>query len=154
MWGIINLMPPEKQNAIFKFGAEQGTEQHWGRDKNIRDILIHLHEWHNLLLEWEKANTNGTEKPFLPPPYTWKTYGDMNVGFWKKHQSTPLDKAKDMMNKTHKQVIEMIGRHTDGELFTKQYYKWTGTSSLGQYCISATAAHYDWAMKKLKLAVK
>jgi hypothetical protein len=28
-------------------------------------------------------------KPFLPEPYDWKTYGDMNVKFWEKHQTTP-----------------------------------------------------------------
>jgi hypothetical protein len=31
----------------------------------------------------------GNHKPFLPEPYDWKTYGDMNVKFWEKHQTTP-----------------------------------------------------------------
>ena len=31
-----------------------------------------------------------------------------------------------------------------------KYYAWTGTTSLGSYCVSATASHYDWALKKIK----
>ena len=27
-------------------------EAHWDRDKNLRDILVHLYEWHQLLLRW------------------------------------------------------------------------------------------------------
>ncbi|MDR1917425.1 MAG: ClbS/DfsB family four-helix bundle protein [Christensenellaceae bacterium] len=152
MWSMINSMSPEKQNAVFKFGAEQGKEQHWGRDKNIRDILIHLYEWHNLLLEWEKANSNGIEKPFLPLPYNWTTYGKMNVEFWKKHQNTPLDKAKEMLQQSHKQVMAVVDKYNDKEIFTKKHFKWTGTSCLQQYFIGVLARHYEWAIKKLKLA--
>lgn len=52
-------------------------EAHWRRDKNLKDILIHLYEWHQLLLNWVKSNQNGDNKLFLPKPYTWKTYGAM-----------------------------------------------------------------------------
>ena len=58
------------------------------RDKNVRDVLVHLYEWHCLLLNWIRSNTNGKPSPFLPVPYNWKTYPQMNVAFWEKHQST------------------------------------------------------------------
>ena len=41
-------------------------EAHWKRDKNLRDILIHLYEWHQLILNWVNSNQNGEEKPFIP----------------------------------------------------------------------------------------
>ena len=43
------------------------------RDKNVRDILVHLYEWHCLLLNWIRTNTNGKPASFLPAPYNWKT---------------------------------------------------------------------------------
>ncbi|MDR2046515.1 MAG: ClbS/DfsB family four-helix bundle protein [Clostridiales bacterium] len=147
-------MSESEQTATFKFGAEVGKEQHWGRDKNIRDILIHLYEWHNLLINWITANTKGESKPFLPTPYTWKTYGKMNIGFWQKHQNTPYAKAIEMIKDSHKKVMTLIEKFTDNELFTKAHFDWTGTTSLGSYCISATASHYDWAIDKLKLHIK
>lgn len=36
------------------------------------------------------------------------------------------------------------------ELFSKGTYQWVGGSPLGSYFVSATASHYDWAIKKLK----
>jgi hypothetical protein len=93
-------------------------------------------------------------KPFLPEPYNWKTYGDMNVGFWKKHQSTPYEVAKKMLCDSHKQVIALIEGLSNEELFEAGVLPWTGTSVLGAYCVSATASHYDWAMKKIKAHIK
>jgi hypothetical protein len=39
---------------------------------------------------------------------------------------------------------------SDEELFEKKHFSWTGTTSVGAYCISAGPSHYDWAMKKIK----
>ena len=156
MWKLIDSMSQQEQIATFNFDGESlGKEAHWARDKNIRDILVHLYEWHQLLLFWIENNINGKEeKPFLPAPYNWKTYGNMNIGFWEKHQNTPCDKSKGMVKSSHKEVMSLIEKFTDVELFEKKHFKWTGTSSLGQYCISATASHYDWAIKKLKIHIK
>jgi hypothetical protein len=76
----------------------------------------------------------------------------MNVELWKKYQAlgTSLDQARAMFEKSHADVIELIEGFTDEELFTKKHFPWTGTTSLGSYAVSATASHYDWAMKKLK----
>lgn len=74
----------------------------------------------------------------------------MNVKFWEKHQDTPLEQAKEMLLNSHKQVMESIEKFTNDELFSKGVFKWTGTTTLGSYCVSATSSHYEWAMKKLK----
>lgn len=132
------------------YGDEKKKEAHWSRDRNLRDILIHLFEWHQLLLGWVRSNTAGNTKPFLPEPYNWKTYGDMNVEFWRKHQNTPLDEAKVMVEQSYQDVMELAESFSDEELFTKGIFPWVGGSTLGSYFVSATASHYDWAIKKLK----
>jgi hypothetical protein len=134
--------------------SKVGKEAHWGRDKNIRDVLVHLYEWHELLLNWVSENKNGNNHPFLPPPYNWKTYGEMNIEFWNKHQSTSFEKSINLLNDSHSRVTAMISELSDEELFEKKHYSWTGTSSIGAYCISATSAHYEWAMKKIKTNIK
>jgi hypothetical protein len=154
MCGLVNSIPKGEQNATFNFGGDYGKEAHWARDKNLRDVLVHLYEWHQLLLNWVNSNQNGDAKPFLPAPYSWKTYGDMNVEFWKKHQNTPCDDARKMLLDSHGKVMVLIDGFSDEELFEKKHFSWTGTSNLGGYCISATSAHYDWAMKKIKAHIK
>ena len=146
MWRLIDSMPDNEKFGVFNL---EGKEAHWSRDKSIRDILIHLYEWHQLLLNWTKANLSGTRRPFLPEPYTWKTYGDMNVAFWEKHQSTPYDEAKALLKDSHEKTLALISQFSDQELFTKGFFEWTGTTSLGGYAVSATSSHYDWALKKL-----
>ena len=155
LWKLIDTMTCEEQNMEFSADmATKGKEAHWDRDKNLRDTLTHLHEWHELLINWAVSNSNGANKPFLPEPYTWKTYGDMNVELWQKHQNTSYDDAVEMLNSSHKSAISLIETFSDEELFTKKYYPWTGTSSLGSYCVSATSSHYDWAIKKIKAHIK
>lgn len=155
MWKLIETMSEEQQNASFSSDmAVAGKESHWGRDKNLRDVLVHLYEWHNLLITWIKANTDGIIRPFLPEPYNWRTYPTMNVEFWKKHQNTSLIDAKNLLMDSHKTVMELIDGFSNDELFAKGVFAWTGTSTLGAYCVSATSSHYDWAIKKIKLHIK
>ena len=109
----------------------QQKEAHWGRDKNVRDVLIHLYEWHQL-------------------EYSWKTYGAMNVMFWNRHQDTSLEDAKKMFAESHAAVMALIESYSNEELFTPKYFAWTGNAELGAYCVSTTSSHYDWAIKKIK----
>lgn len=155
LWQTIEAMPEPAMLAEFDFSNDsKRTEAHWQRDKNIRDILVHLYEWHQLLIHWVNANIAGNSSHFLPKPYTWKSYGDMNIAFWEKHQQTPLNQAQAMTLASHQQVIDLVQTFSNEALFTKKYFDWTGTTSLGSYCVSAMPSHYDWAMKKIRLHVK
>lgn len=145
LWKLIDSMTEEEQTAVFLFED---------RDKKLRDVLVHLYEWHQLLLNWVESNLNGVAKPFLPEPYNWKTYPQMNIAFWENHQNTAYEASKEMFRCSHKKVMDLIERFSDAELFTKKHFPWTGTTHLGSYCISATASHYDWAMKKIKQHIK
>ena len=35
------------------------------RDKTTRDVLVHLYEWHGLLLNWLMSNTKGKPEAFV-----------------------------------------------------------------------------------------
>ena len=148
---LISQLSEEELQTPFDFSKDQKKkEAHWKRDKNLQDVLIHLYEWHQLLLTWVDSNKKSHEKPFLPEPYNLKTYGEMNVAFWKKHQRTSLEEATKLLNQSHKEVLELMEGFSNDQLFTKGIYKWTGGTSLGSYFVSATSSHYDWALKKLK----
>ncbi|MDR0368689.1 MAG: ClbS/DfsB family four-helix bundle protein [Bacteroidales bacterium] len=145
LWKQIDTMTETEQTATFRFED---------RDKNLRDVLVHLYEWHQLLLKWVNANRKGEQKPFLPEAYNWKTYPQMNIEIWKKHQQTAYDNAKKMLKESHCEVMNLIETFSNDELFAKKQFSWTGSTTLGAYCVSATSSHYDWAMKKIKLHIK
>ncbi len=148
----IDSLSPTEKSTEFDFSADpKKTERHWSRDKNLRDIYIHLYEWHQMMLSFIENNvTKKLNKQFLLEPYTWKTYGDMNVMLWEKHQNTPEANARKMFEASHAAVLKLVDQFTDQELFEKGFYSWTGTTNLGSYFISVMPSHYDWAIKKLK----
>lgn len=148
---LVSSLTEKELSKPFDFsGDEKKKEAHWKRDKNLRDILVHLYEWHQLLLVWVRSNQEGDSRPFIPKPYNWKTYGDMNMEFWKKHQDTTLEEAGKLLEASHQEVINLAETFSNEELFSKGVYQWVGGSTLGSYFVSVTASHYDWAMKKLK----
>ena len=76
LWSLIDEMADEEKSADILPNE---------RDKNVRDVPVHLYEWHCLLLNWIQSNMKGKPAAFLPEPYNRKTYPQMNIEFWKKH---------------------------------------------------------------------
>lgn len=147
---LIASLTEKELNTEFDFSDDsKKSERHWSRDKNLRDVYVHLYEWHQLLLNWIAANEKGEAKPFIPEPYSWKTYGDMNVDFWQKHQNTSLKDAKKMFEESHAKVLELAEKYSNEQLFGRGVFPWVNTD-LGSYFVSVMPSHYDWAMKKLK----
>lgn len=141
----IDALPPEQQKAAFPEGY---------LNRNIPDVLMHLHEWHLMLLGWYEEGMTG-EKPAMPAVgYTWKTMPLLNQEIQKKYAGTSLSDAKKALSGSYETIRTIIEKHPDEELFEKKKYKWTGTTSMGAYFISATASHYDWAFKLIKKCLK
>lgn len=121
-------------------------------NRNIKDVLMHLHHWHLMMLEWYTIGMNG-EKPDIPAKgYTWKTTPNLNRWIWEMYQKTTLYEAKAELESSFKKIRMLIKSHSNDELFEKKRYKWTGSTSLGAYLISASSSHYDWARKLIKKA--
>ncbi len=123
-------------------------------NRNIRDVLAHLHQWHLLFLQWYTIGMTG-EKPQIPAKgYTWKTVPTLNKAIWSNCQNTTLEEIREQLSSSYQDLQKIIGTHSDEELFQKKRYKWTGSTSLGAYLISNTSSHYDWAWKLIKKSIK
>lgn len=138
---LIDSFPDEELNEEFPEGY---------LNRNIRDVLAHLHHWHLLFLEWYKIGMKGT-KPDMPAKgYTWKTLPDFNREIWKKYNGIAFEEAKKMLDESFHSVQNLIMKHSNEDLFEKKKYKWTGSTSLAAYLISTTSSHYDWAFNLIK----
>lgn len=123
-------------------------------NRNLRDVLAHLHHWHLLMTEWYKIGMKG-DKPNIPAKgYTWKTTPDLNKKIYEDYKEMNIKTVRKLLDQSYTEVRKMIEKHTDDELFEKKRYKWTGTTSLGAYFVSATCSHYDWALKLIKKGLK
>ena len=142
---FIEQFSKEEQNKEFPEGT---------MNRNIRDVLMHLHHWHLMMLNWYEIGMSG-EKPEMPAKgYSWKTTPELNKWILEYYQKTKLDQAKQHLKESFKKIQKIIDSHSNEELFEKKKYKWTGTTSLGAYLISATSSHYDWALKLIRKAKK
>ncbi|MGM9886348.1 MAG: ClbS/DfsB family four-helix bundle protein [Lactococcus sp.] len=146
-----SALTENERMTAFDFSQDsKKKEAHWARDKNVRDVLAHLHEWHCLVIDWVEGNLEGNDKKFFPEPYNWRTYGQYNQEIFERYQTVPLEQVQEKFAQSHEEILSLIGRFSNDELFSKGTYPWVGGSSLGSYFVSATSSHYEWAMKKLR----
>lgn len=123
-------------------------------NRNVRDVLAHLHHWHSMMLEWYRVGMAG-EKPSMPAQgYTWKTVPDLNRAIWQQYQTSPLAEVRALLQQSFLDIQNLIENHNDEELFSKKYYPWTGSTSLGSYLISASSSHYAWALRLIKKSTR
>lgn len=67
-------------------------------NRNVSDVLAHLHEWHIMLLGWYKVGMQG-EKPDMPAKgFTWKTLPELNREINAKYKGSELDEIQKLMN--------------------------------------------------------
>ena len=53
--------------------TEQSKEFSKGTmNRNIRDVLSHLHKWHLMFLNWRKIGMSGDKPPVPAQGYSWK----------------------------------------------------------------------------------
>ncbi|QTN00037.1 ClbS/DfsB family four-helix bundle protein [Sediminibacillus dalangtanensis] len=124
------------------------------RAKNFRDVLMHLYEWHAMLERWYREGMDG-DIPSIPAPgYKWRNIKLLNMKIWENYQDVTLNQAIKKLKLSHERVTDLIKSHTNEEIMTKKYYKWTKTSNLCSYFVANTSNHYNWAYKKCEIIAK
>lgn len=123
-------------------------------NRNIRDVIAHLHHWNKLLLSWYDVGLSGEKPPMPAKGYTWKTLPEFNRKVQEQWSNTALYEARELFKQSFLELRKIIKSHTQEDLFEKKKYKWTGTTSMAAYFISATSSHYDWALKLIKKCLK
>lgn len=123
-------------------------------DWSIKDILAHLHAWHKMFLRWYTEGMSARNPNIPDKGYTWKDTPALNERIYEEYKAIPFEKILESLEHSHQLVMEKISAHSDEELFTKKYYHWTGSSSLGVYSRGAASSHYDWANKHIKKFLK
>lgn len=120
------------------------------RSRNPRDVVRHVHAWQLMVLDWCREGDRGGSPQVPGGGHTWREIPAINDEIWQRFSRTSYDTARDLLSRSHHDVMALIAAHTDEQLFTKGAYPWTRTSTLGSYFVSATSSHYRWARKTLK----
>ena len=118
------------------------------RNKNFRDVLIHLYEWHAMLERWYREGMDGDTPEMPAPGFKWRQLDKLNDQIRDNYDNIKLSQAIKKVTLSHYRIMKLIELRTDEQIFTKQYYKWTKTSNLYSYFAANTSSHYSWAIKQ------
>lgn len=114
---------------------------------SVKDIVGHLDAWHEMFLLWESAGSVG-ETPAMPAPgYTWKETPAVNEEIYQRIKDDPYEDVVARLDASYGKVRSVVAAYSDEDLTTKRRFKWTGSTSVLSYAVSATSSHYDWARK-------
>ena len=142
---IIESVPSRKRSISIE------TEE---RDKNFRDVVMHMYEWQTMLERWYREGMDG-DIPFIPAPgHKWSRLSRLNEQIWVNYQDVTLSQAIKKLKLSHRRIMGLIKSHTNEEMMTKKRYKWTKTSNLYSYFSANTSDHYIWAIKKCEVIAK
>ena len=81
LMSLIDGLSEKELSTPFDFSNQPSKkEAHWGRDKNVRDVLIHLYEWHQLMIQfvhnfcWNVTGLSGLDQLCHVSPFR-REYG-------------------------------------------------------------------------------
>lgn len=121
---------------------------------SIKDIVAHLYEWQQMVFCWYETGRRG-ETPAVPAPgYKWSQLPALNQHIYEKYRDLPPEEALAMFCESHQKTIQFIEALSDRDLSSPGLYAWMNQNTLMAYFNSVTAAHYVWALKEAKKALK
>ena len=123
-----------------------GACEHW----SVKDILGHLDAWHEMFLIWERAGVAGESIEMPAPGYSWKETPTLNDEIYQRIKDDSYEAVVARLSRSHAAVRDVLEFCSDEDLFTKKRFRWTGSTSVGSYAVSATSSHYDWARKLVR----
>ena len=122
-------------------------------DWSTKDILAHLVDWEQRMIEWYQAGVRG-ETPETPAPgMTWRDLPHLNEIGYQLHKDETLEKVLDQFHQSYEQTLKLIKAMSEKEIFEPGYYSWTGKSTLLSWIAANTSSHYAWARRNIRTTV-
>ncbi|QAY73620.1 ClbS/DfsB family four-helix bundle protein [Agromyces protaetiae] len=123
-----------------------------GRDRDIRDLVNHLHAWHVLLLGWLDAERAGKTPAYPADGYTWAALDALNHDLRDRYRDRlSLADSRERLRASHLAVLTRIESLDDDELFEPARRDWLG-GPLAEPVHECLGGHYAWALEALDAA--
>lgn len=144
LWKLLDTFTDEDMVQAPK--KRTGSMEKSGDAWSPKDILAHLHEWHNMPLRWYKEGLSGT--PEMPAKgYNWRQIPELNREIYKKYKDISLPEAKKLVKASHEKFLKLMKSLSEKELLEPGCFEWTKKLSLSSYL---GIGHYKWAYITIK----
>ena len=116
----------------------------------VKDFLAHRTEWGRMMIRWLHEAREGKTPAVPTERFRWNQLKELNAEIHDRFELMSLDQVEREFNSVHDRLFQLVQTTTEDELFTKQYYTFTGSSDLVTYLNSATASHYRSARRHIQ----
>lgn len=122
-----------------------------GHSKNtlmsINNLVAYLLGWGELVLNWNRKKENREFVDFPETGYKWNELGKLAQKFYEDYKNDDFNLLIEKLNKTIKQILELIENKSNSELYEVSWYeKWT----LGRMIQFNTSSPYTNARARIR----
>lgn len=139
---VIDAIPASERDT--EFGS-------FTRDRDVADVLNHLHAWHVVLLRWLAEASAGLTPEVPAPGYRWGDLDALNLVFRDGYAREGVAAAHARLRASHDELLTVVGALDDDALFTEGHHAWLG-GTLAEPVHECLGAHYDWAIGAIAAA--
>lgn len=126
-----------------------GSMDNW----SVKDILAHLMDWEQRFMHWYHQGLRG-ERPQIPAAdMTWRDLPRLNRMIYEIHKDQPLDFVLEQCEKSYQEILSLVEKMQEKEIFERNYYSWTGKYPLLTWIDAITTSHYNWAKIEIHTSV-
>jgi len=120
--------------------TQMGVVEEW----SVKDVLAHLTDWEQRLLEWYQLGLRG-ETPELPAPgMTWANLAELNEQIFQKYRRHSLTAIIEEYQQSFQRVWKVVQAIPESDLVEGRF-AWTKKRTLADYIAACTCDHYKWA---------
>jgi hypothetical protein len=119
-------------------------------DWSVKDILVHLVDWEQRLINWYQAGLRGEVPPTPAPGLTWRDLPKLNQQGYERHKNESLEEVMEQFEASYRQILSVVQGMSEREIFEPGVYEWTGNSPLLTWIAANTSSHYNWARRNIK----
>ncbi|MGX5695959.1 ClbS/DfsB family four-helix bundle protein [Agromyces soli] len=155
---VYDATPDAQRSAPFAraVGGGEGAEASGGtstatpRDRDLQDVVNHLHAWHVLLLGWLDAIAAGRAPAYPAEGRGWAQLDELNRELRDTYRVREFDTAWRRLQTSHVGVLARVGALDEAELFDAARFAWLGGSPLAEPVHECLGGHYAWAVETIE----
>jgi hypothetical protein len=118
---------------------------------SVKDVLAHLVAWEQLFLMWYQAGMRDETPAVNPVGMRRKDIDALNQQIYEKNRSRSLDEVWNEFIDSYQQILRTVQSIPENEMFSKDFFSWTGSLKLADYIAGNTCNHYAWANTKIRM---
>jgi hypothetical protein len=151
---VYDATPPAQRSAPFGRPAGAGADPAGAssaasRDRDLQDVVNHLHAWHVLLLGWLDDISAGRVPAYPAEGRSWAELDALNLELRDRYRVRDVDAAWSRLQTSHVGALARVGALDEGELFDGARFAWLGGAPLAEPVHECLGGHYAWAVEAI-----